>query len=451
MFKYILFVLLIGISGCKKFVEIPPSPLTVESSILFKDGEAATAAVTGLYAQAIAGNLVLLNAGVTLYSGLSSDELYNTAANTNADQFQKNKILPTSSIVNTNLWSHAYRFIYHSNAILEGLALSKQLPAALRDELTGEMKFVRAFYYFYLVNLFGDVPLVVSTDYAVNATMARTPSTQIYDQIIADLRDAKMKMRDSYASAGKVRPNTFTASALLARVYLYLQRWADAEAEASTVIASNNYKLLTDLNAVFLNNSDETIWQVVRDNNNTADGSTFVPSSSTARPAYALTDTILKSFNGGDKRFANWVRTNVASSVSYRYPYKYKQRTTTPATESEVIFRYAEQFLIRSEASAMQDKTDIAIDDLNAIRVRAGLAALGYTFTKQQVLDSCEKERKAELFAEWGHRWLDLKRWNKADAHLKGIKPTWQVTAQLYPIPFTEIQRNPFLTPNPGY
>jgi hypothetical protein len=86
------------------------------------------------------------------------------------------------------------------------------------------------------------------------------------------------------------------------------------------------------------------------------------------------------------------------------------------------------------------------------IRERAGLPLLHPDLNEEQVLEAIEQERKIELFAEWGHRWLDLKRLNKADMELGPIKGNnWQSSDQLYPIPVYDLLTNPNLTQNQGY
>jgi hypothetical protein len=116
------------------------------------------------------------------------------------------------------------------------LSGAKNLTLGLRSQLIGEAKFVRAFCYFYLVNLFGDVPLVTSTSYTVNTGLGRTSVNEIYQQIIQDLKEAQEMLSTSYPTPGKVRPNKWAATALLARAYLYMGNWADAEAQATAII-----------------------------------------------------------------------------------------------------------------------------------------------------------------------------------------------------------------------
>lgn len=115
-----------------------------------------------------------------------------------------------------------------------------------------------------------------------------------------------------------------------------------------------------------------------------------------------------------------------------------------------MVLRLAELYLIRAEAYARSNNSQLALNDLNSIRNRAGLTdwtMLDIVDIEQALLD----ERRRELFSEWGHRWLDLKRFEKIDEVLGQKKPSWQPHAKLLPIPEQDILRNPFLTQNIGY
>ena len=123
-----------------------------------------------------------------------------------------------------------------------------------------------------------------------------------------------------------------------------------------------------------------------------------------------------------------------------------------------MVLRLAEQYLIRAEANAHSGDLASAIKDLNIIRQRAGLGTLPSSLTQAQVIAAVAQERRIELFAEWGHRWFDLKRTGQVDAVMSEITPQkvgaitgWKSYQQLYPIPQSERQLNPNLTQNPGY
>lgn len=148
----------VALPSCKKFEDIPPPQTQAESAQVFSSDATATSAVVGLYYQMIANNLTLMNGAVTVYAGLSADELSNVNPNSDYDAFKNNAIPSNNSTNNSRFWTNAYKYIYQTNAVLEGLKQSVTISSAVKDQLRGEMLFARALNYFYLVNLYGDVP-----------------------------------------------------------------------------------------------------------------------------------------------------------------------------------------------------------------------------------------------------------------------------------------------------
>src|SRR5690606_32275299 len=114
----------------------------------------------------------------------------------------------------------AYNIIYMCNNAIEGLNTYDGVSADLKDQLMGEALFVRSFVYFYLVNLYGEVPFIQSPDYRKNVLATRTGTEDIYHTIIADLEFAASHLGNTYLDGERIRPNKFTAMALLARTYL---------------------------------------------------------------------------------------------------------------------------------------------------------------------------------------------------------------------------------------
>ncbi|GAB4045526.1 RagB/SusD family nutrient uptake outer membrane protein [Spirosoma litoris] len=441
-------------TACERYVDIDPSPTLAASDKVFSGDLVATSTITGIYSQMLVSNAYYLDNGlVTMAAGMSADELlYFPSTDYNA--FSTNTLISASPYF-FNFWTSGYQYIYYANAAIEGLTASTGVSTATKNQLLGEAKLIRAFNYFYLTNLFGDVPLVTSTDYQVNAKLPRTAQATVYQSISKDLTEAESILPTAYVTAGdKGRPNKWAATALLARAYLYTQDWANAEAKATALIGSGTYSLVSDPNGVFLKNSSEAIWQLapVLANNNTFVGALTIPAATaTANPLYIYTDELPGAFEPTDKRKAAWVNSITYQGKTYSYPYKYKVKSNATVTEQLTMLRLAEQYLIRAEARAQQGNLTGALQDLNVIRSRAGLAALDTTLDKAGVLLAIEQERRIELVAEWGHRWFDLKRTGRADAVLAPKKPSWKPTAVLYPIPQAEGLANPNLTQNPGY
>ncbi|MGV3466402.1 MAG: RagB/SusD family nutrient uptake outer membrane protein, partial [Heyndrickxia sp.] len=130
----------------------------------------------------------------------------------------------------------------------------------------------------------------------------------------------------------------------------------------------------------------------------------------------------------------------------------------TAITEYTTPLRLAEQHLIRAEARAMINKLPQAVEDVDAIRFRSGLPLIKDTnpsISKEDLLKVIFHERQVELFVEWGHRWIDLKRSGKIDAVMSVVSPTkggtWSNYKSLWPIPIKDIQNNPNLVQNDGY
>jgi hypothetical protein len=244
---------------------------------------------------------------------------------------------------------------------------------------------------------------------------------------------------------------------MLAKVHLYDDKWQEAESAASAVINSGTYSLEKNLTHVFLYTSNESIFQMmpVAKGYNTTEGNQFIPSGTIAVPAYSFSNYLLSVFEPGDKRVTNWIGSQSVGGNLYTFPYKYKLRVDFSGSfvlrEYYVVLRLAEQYLIRAEARANLGNLSGAVQDLDSVRFRAGLPLISPSINKTDLLVAIQKERQTELFAEWGHRWFDLKRTKQADLILKNRKPAWNVTDTLYPIPGAERLLNPNLTQNEGY
>lgn len=449
----LILIVTITITSCEEFLTIDPPKTQLTTKTIFTNDATAISAIVGIYErmnESLIDHFASGSQSITLLTGLASDELLNYSSNADQTQFYSNTIKQNNSYI-YSIWAELYRHIYSANAILEGLNTSQSITLQTKNQLEGEAKFIRAFCYFYLANLYSDVPLAISTDYTINENLPRTSATIIFEQIIADLISAKNLLPEEYIASDRIRPNKWTASALLSRSYLYIGDWKNAETEATSIInASSLYSLSDDLNNVFIKRSNETIWQLqpVAPFYNTFDGRIFILSSgpNSFINTVSLRDQIINSFDTEDKRKANWIKSYVKAGITYYYPFKYKIRlaatATTPADEYLIVFRLAEQYLIRAEARMHQNDYEGTITDLNIIRSRAGLTST--TANDENTLTfAIEQERLWELFTEWGHRWFDLKRNNKSNAILGPLKaPNWESTDIILPIPQSEIQRN---------
>lgn len=473
--KYIFtlaIVLVFIYPGCKKFIEVPAPANTTATSIVFNSEETAIAEVTGIYSVMSKG-FPNGYVDVSIRPELSADNLTLFATNTQTYlPFYKNELTPNYVGTSVYLWTGSYQLIYSANAAIEGLSSSTKLNTTVKNQLLGEAYFMRGFFYFYLVNLFGDVPLALTTDYTQTEKLSRSPQKSVYEQIISDLKNAEEKLSVDYLDATllhptseRVRPNKSTASAMLARTYLFMGDYANAELYASKVINNSAYSLI-DPSLVFLKNSNETVWalQPVVNGQNTKEGLFYtLPSSGPngfSQPVYLSSD-FLNNFEPNDLRATDWTNTITVGNTAYTYPTKYKagnfpiNNPPTPQTEYSIVIRLAELHLIRAEARAQLGNVSDAQNDLNQIRQRAKLGNTTAN-TKAGLLSAIFKERRMEFFTEWANRWLDLKRSGKINEVMSVITPLkggggWKPEFQFYPIPQAERNANPSLTQNPGY
>lgn len=459
-----LFILICGLlSSCEDFVDVEIPDHKIVSETVFNDDNTANSAVVGIYNELFRS---YFSAGgrnsVHVLAGLSADNLQTAILDNDLIEYEQNEISIQNSS-NLNLWSSAYNIIYMCNAVLDGLQKSEGVSATMKDQLMGEVQFVRAFVYFYLVNLYGEVPLIQTPDYRKNALAPRNTTDEIYRLIIDDLESAVAVLGNTYEGGERLRPNKFTAMALLARVHLYKGNWERAETLSNQVIVeSQTYELLDDMDQVFLANSKEAIWQISPIGSGSAlahtkEGNLFII---LGNPNYAtpvsLPGNFVESFSEEDARLTNWIHAFSTENNTYYYPFKYKVKYASSGeiTEYSMVLRLAEQYLIRCEARTHQGKLPEAIADLDRIRERANLSLISNVapgIDQKALLDSISTERRRELFTEWGHRWLDLKRTGKISNVLSPIKTSWQDTDALYPIPEDEINKNPNLTQNNGY
>jgi hypothetical protein len=473
----LLLALLFFQFACNKITAVDPPLTSLTSDNVYQNDATANSVLIGLYTSIGTSSPLRGQTfnSISLVTGLSSDELtlYGGAANVNANlaAYYLNKLSSGSpSVSSQSIWNDTYSKIYITNIALERLQNSTQLTSIVKSHLIGEVKFLRAFFYFYLVNLYGDVPLALSSDYRTNASLSRAEKSKVYSQIITDLKDAQDELSSDFvaldgktATTERLRPNKYAAASLLARTYLCTSEWAKAEEQATIVINNSSKFKLTSLDNTFLKNSDEAIWQLQPVNLgwNTEDAKAFIlpasgPTSSSVEgyPVY-ISSQLVGGFESNDLRKSSWTGKVTVNNTTYYYPLKYKSATlNAPLTEYQMVFRLAEQYLIRAEARAQLSNLNGAKFDLDVIRTRAGLKGTDAN-DNPSILKAIQHERQIELFTEWGQRWIDLKRTGAIDVVMNVVAPqketSWNSNWQLYPIPLYDIIRNSNLGQNFGY
>jgi hypothetical protein len=463
------------LQSCEKFLEIPPPTTELVTTNVLNNNASATAALLNVY-------FVMFNItesfNMAENMGVYADELQ-SYDNQDALQIE----LYTNSLQafqNPGPWTEgggSYSYIYQANAIISGLQSISGCSPAVKQQLTGEAYFIRAFWHFCLTNIYGAVPLVLTTNYQANALLARTTRVQVLQQVVADLQTANSLLNTSYVDGSdtlstteRVRPNKSVALALLARAYLYLGDYSQnaayyvkADSASTAVIGNSNYSL-SPLNSVFLANSSEAIWQLQTPQPaplaDTYDGVNFIllgaPNNNSGPNGSTISTQLMNAFEPGDQRQANWIGSITEGTSTYYFPYKYKQNTYV-GTEYTMVLRLGEQYLIRAEAEAHEGKTGNAVTDLNMIRTRAGLPNYAGAQDQTSLLATILHERQVELFTEWGARWFDVCRTGNANQVMSVVCPqkggTWSSTGYqlLFPVPQADILVDHNLSQNPGY
>lgn len=475
---FLLLLVLAASQSCEKFVDIPPPPVDISKEAIFSNDQTAISVINSFYG-------TYRSVEIAEYGGLLGDELVHWPGGDENKFFYYTNNVSNGNTRNAGnsvpVWEWYWRGIYDLNLVLESVNEGSKLSPGVIKQLRGEAYFNRAFNYFYLAGLYGDLPLVVSSDYKVNMFLPRSPVADVYGLILSDLQQAQQLLSPAYVNglmtpytsgiAHRVRPTSWAASAFLARLYMFRGEYAKAEAEATKVINNTALYSLVPLDNVFLKNSREAIFQYqpTGAGENTMDGMRFhlnaAPQGFNFDKDTYLSSYLMNAFEPGDERASKWVGNYNDGSTNYKFPLKYKIGETTPfvtsvdaITEYTMVFRLAEQYLIRAEARARLNDLPGAIADLDKIRNRAALPLIANTnpgISQPDLIDAILHERQVELFTEWGHRWFDLKRTGKVNSVMSVVTPAkggiWKPEYQLLPLPYNDLLFGRNLNQNPGY
>jgi hypothetical protein len=393
-------------------------------------------------------------------------------------------------------WNSCYKGIYRANYLLDNIEGIAEIADASKDQFMGEAKFLRALYYFHLVSGFGDVPMV-TTVLTANETnnLSKTPAADIWTLVIADLEDAADLLPETYSAENLGRVTKGGAYGLLSRVKLWTKDYAGAEA-AALATETLGYTLVSDTDYIQMfdgrmENSSESLFEAQLTpaqgsiwNSDKAEGSLMMhifPRVSWGRyftPRKTASYDLLNAFEANDiRREASFLITgqdqifypstgatsvfpDLAIHADFRADLQvngvYQMRKFLPyddiywraggaffkvSTAINIpIVRYAEVILNKAEALVEQNKLTEAWDELEKIRLRAGLDMIGVSKTDQNALRTqIREDRRVELIFE-GHRWGDLKRWDDLGSlTAAGLNYSGQTD---WPIPSQEIAIN---------
>ncbi|MEO6522902.1 MAG: RagB/SusD family nutrient uptake outer membrane protein [Mucilaginibacter sp.] len=389
---------------------------------------------------------------------------------------EEDKLTWTATSTNVqNAWMRFYTTIAYANIVL-GHVNTPIMTQANRDSYIGQAKFLRALMYFNLVRMFGGVPLVLTeiTSEQQAYTYNRATAAAVYAQIEKDLTEAAAVLPASYTGTNIGRATSIAANGLLGKVYMFENKFIQAEAILATVSATSG--TLIPYNQVFglgNDNNKDIIFSVQYLNGGYSEGNTyargFVPQPSgttittsvTGNSNNVGTANLYNAFEAGDSRLATSIGIYNAGTLTYYYAKKFIYSSVTGVSEGDndwPVLRYGDVILLYAEALNENGKTPESLVQLNLVRTRANLAPkLG--LIQSDARTAIRNERRVELCFE-AERWFDLVRWGtyipvmtafKATGSINGTIGNITTNLGLYPIPLREIQLNPNLTQNPGY
>ncbi|RRB02447.1 RagB/SusD family nutrient uptake outer membrane protein [Larkinella rosea] len=467
--NYFLTILCFGLltTGCKdSFLDL--TPLSNATADNFKTRDDFELAVNGAYASLYT---FYHPEGPVSYANeqMSDNAIMFNISGIQADKWQfKDYSLATANTMVYQFWQDCYKAVFNANIVLNKIE-GANLDAAYKDGVKAQMMYLRGLYYYNMVQLWGDLPIVTTPlsgeeSYAV----LRSPQSAVYDQIKKDLQFAADKLPLATAITIPGRASKGAAQTLLGKVYLTLGDKAAAATVLKEVYNSNQYALLpnyTDLWGPSVKNTKESIFEIqFLGGNASAPFSryyqTFYPNNNFlgfyGGGMNQVTDDLYNEYETGDTRRDASIAlgyNNAGTFIAQKYPIKW---TDTKATQvggnplsnnNFVILRYADALLLLSEATG--DPTY-----LNLVRTRAKLPKFGdaaYPTAKYATLDlAIEHERRVELAIEF-QRWFDLKRTNRAVPVLTAKGKAITAQKLLWPIPQIVRTQNAAITQNPGY
>lgn len=474
-----LFTAMIVLSSCEDDLNIEPNDSVTVDDFLNNPANA-TSLVNGVYNKQLDYNMYSFSwIGITSITSDDADK-GSTATDTGTDKHKMDNLtFGAADISFSDVWEGRYAGIYRANNALFYLE-QLNLEESLKNRLIGEVKFLRALYYFDLVRCFGGVPLITSRinindTETINAVVfTRKTKEETYALIESDLIDAaaRLPLKSEYSPNDMGRATKGAAQALLAKAYLYQNKWQQAFDMSGNVITSSQYSLLTDYAKVWREvgeNGTESIYEVqasltngLRDYTN-VQGPRGTPDLGWGFNTPSL--NLVNSYESADLRKAGTVLfvpstlwDGFIAPTSWnnpRYNYKAYQSPIAESWNGDKgntaknlrILKYSDILLIRAEAAFQIGLADEAKDRVNELRVRAGLAELT-SVTMPIILN----ERRWEMAMEHD-RWFDLVRTGQAlSAMALDGKTFIPGKHELFPIPNTEIIKSGGrLTQNPGY
>lgn len=479
-FKAVLLIgALVAFAACEDDLNVDSNSAITEFDFLNNPANAIQL-VNGVYNKQLDYNMYSFSwIGITSITSDDADK-GSTATDTGTDKHRLDNLTFDATDISFNdVWKGRYDGIYRANNALFYLE-QLTIDSALKNRLIGEVKFLRALFYFDLVRCFGGVPIVVekidiNDDATINQVVfIRKSKEEVYNQIEIDLQDAieKLPLKSQYAPNDLGRATKGAAQALLSKAYLYQQKWQLAYDMAGEVITSGQYALLNDYAEVWREigeNKSESIYEVQATlTNGLRDYTNVQGPRGTPDLGWGFntpSSSLANSYESGDLRreaaimfVPSVLWDGFIAPVSWtnpRYNYKAYQSSLLESWNDNKgetaknlrILKYSDILLIRAEAGFQLGMSGEALDRINELRTRAGLD-VATMVTLQSILN----ERRWEMAMEHD-RWFDLVRTGTAQSAMTANGKTFIVgTHELFPIPNDQIiASGGLLTQNPGY
>jgi hypothetical protein len=474
-----IFILLFTISCGKDFLEEPPRTVTIDD--LLNNPQDGAPRLTGAVYNKLYDWDVHTFSWIGI-SSISSDDADKGSqlgdAGTDKDLLDSWNISASGFSFNEE-WIGLYDGIGRAAYALKYLE-EMNLPQAEKDRYIGEVKFLRAYFYWCLVRTFGGVPIVdhvLVSQEDIAAASVRASVSEVYAFIESDCKDAILKLPPTVGSEEQGRVTKWAAMALMAKAYLYQKRWAESKAMYDPIINSGQFALMADYEKIWREVgefSKESIWEVNAIGlGPTPKGVQQYSSVQDIRPRGWGFNTpsldLVNAYEPGDKRKAAtimfkgqtlWdgeVYPTTAPNDMYNYKAFVSRTQETWGGDPDQtnknlrIFRFGEILLIKAEVENELGNLSVAQGALNLVRNRAGLTNTSAN-TKDVLRNAVYKERRVEMAFEHD-RTFDLRRTGRAGAILRALGMNYvDGVSDLFPIPQVQIDRSAGrLIQNPGY
>lgn len=500
--KTIIFVVpvffMLVFSACHQLLDTEPTDFYSQNTF-WQTSQHALEALTGCY-QALT-HAEMYNAQTPFMFEAMSPNAFNYDNQRLANDFARGVHSATSLGMNAAMWNGCYRGIGRCNAVIDNVP-GIEMDENLKERIIGEAKFLRAFYYHKLNEVFNGVPLILSApDAEEHANLPRNSHEEVYAQIIQDLDQAAPVLPVSYTGSDEGRASKGAALALKARAMLQQHDYGGVVATVEEIFALGHYDLFPNYNGVFRKANEGNI-EIIFDIRFKAPEVTnnydiIMAQYSTQAPLQDLVDAYQMSdglsledsplydpanpYENRDPRFAQSIvyigapwRNRTATAVdlhqtgyTFRKFTEYNEDTPGTLVNSDVNYveiRYADVLLMYAEAlNELSGPTQEVYDAINSIRTRSSvdMPALPTGLNQEEMRQAIRLERRIELAGE-GSYFYDIRRWGTIEEEMVGPIRNHEGTAfqvrdfdpdrdYFWPIPFTEIDLNPALEQNPNY